>query len=133
MRDENLTFRPYWDPVLRKRSELIKVVRALWRLRLVGFRRRLKAHVGLFVVKKKVGANGIPWQRLIIDARVTNVCHRPPPTTRLASTGGMVELDLADARLKAAGFGTLCELRPAGNLQLPHTGAGQLVWHQRRL
>eukprot|EP00972_Heterocapsa_arctica_P045378 6698931-Heterocapsa_arctica.AAC.1 len=69
----------------------------------------------MFALKKKVGADGTPWQRLIIDAGQANACHRPPPTTNLAGTGGMVELDLSAGYLKHAGFGGLSTHQPLGN------------------
>ena len=115
MRDSNATFKPYWDPQLRRRSEVLRVVKALWELGLMTFRSRMKGRVGMFTVKKKVSADGTPWQRLIIDARQANACHRPPPTTNLAGAGGMVELDLSDGYLKDAGFGALSTHRPMGN------------------
>ena len=54
-------------------------------------------------------------QRLIIDARGANECHRTPPTTRMGSPRCMSDLDLSDPRLKASGFGDLEPWAPHGS------------------
>ena len=56
--------------------------------------------MGIFTVRKKAGA-----RRLIIDARQANACHRSPPTTRLATPAGMVNLDMSAQTLEADGYG----------------------------
>eukprot|EP00974_Lingulodinium_polyedra_P054490 5239876-Lingulodinium_polyedra.AAC.1 len=62
---------------------------------------------------KKPDAQGVEWQRLIVDARMANACHRAPPVAQLASAGGMAELDLSPLRLEASGF-DLATDRPDG-------------------
>ena len=105
-RDAGLTLRPYWDPRLRSSpKELLSLLVSLESRNLVSFRRVLKARVGLFTVWKKDGN-----QRLIIDAREANSCHRSPPTTRLGGLSSMVDLDLSEAGLKHAGFGGVPEV-----------------------
>ncbi|CAE7214061.1 unnamed protein product [Symbiodinium sp. CCMP2456] len=92
---------PYWDPSLRRsRTKRLELYRALHSAGLLAFRRRRKARVGFFTVHKKGGA-----QRLIVDARQANACHRSPPTTRLATPAGMINLDLSAQTLEADGFG----------------------------
>ncbi|CAE8674891.1 unnamed protein product [Polarella glacialis] len=98
---------PYWDPKLnRSRGARIGLYQALHRVGLLTFRRRAKAKVGFFVVAKKDG-----MQRLIVDARVPNMCHRRPPPTRLGTSGAYLDLDLGDHA--ASGFGPVYE--PSGN------------------
>ncbi|CAE8638853.1 unnamed protein product, partial [Polarella glacialis] len=98
---------PYWDPKLkRSRGARIGLYQALHRVGLLTFRRRAKAKVGFFVVAKKDG-----MQRLIVDARVPNMCHRRPPSTRLGTSGAYLNLDLGDHA--ASGFGPVYE--PSGN------------------
>ncbi|CAK0831794.1 unnamed protein product [Prorocentrum cordatum] len=102
-RAEGVGVTPYWDPLLRRSRDLRKrLYQRLDQQGLLTWRRRLKGHAGIFVVKKKDGL-----QRLIIDARAANRAHRPPPTTRLGSSRCMADLDLSDPRLKASGFGGL--------------------------
>ncbi|CAK0826815.1 unnamed protein product [Prorocentrum cordatum] len=74
---------------------------------LISFRRKLKAKIGIFFVKKKDPA----WIRLIIDAMQANRCHRAPPKTKLGSVGGFCELDLSDSALRdLGGFGPVAEV-----------------------
>ena len=81
---------PYWDPSLkRSRTKRFQLHQALHRSNLLTFRRGRKALVGFFTVKKKDG-----MQRLIVDCRQSNECHRPPPRTRLATPSGLTALDL---------------------------------------
>ncbi|CAK0858852.1 unnamed protein product [Prorocentrum cordatum] len=100
--------RPYWDPKLaRDHDSLFELVDRLRDANLIGFRKRLKAKVGIFFVKKKDPA----WIRLIIDARQANRCHKTPPKTRLGSVGGFCELDLSDTALRdLGGFGGIAEI-----------------------
>ena len=44
-------------------------------------------------------------QRLIIDARQANACHRRPPTTKLATPAGLLSLDMSPDTLQGNGFG----------------------------
>ena len=89
------------DPRLRRNKALrIDLYKALHKCQLLTFRPRRKARVGFFTVRKEAGL-----QRLIVDARQANSCHRPPPTTRLGTPAGLCSLDLSDDTLKANGFG----------------------------
>ncbi|CAE8717298.1 unnamed protein product, partial [Polarella glacialis] len=102
---EGLT--PYWDPKLkRSRGARLELYQALHRVGLLTFRRRAKAMVGFFCVAKKDN-----MQRLIVDARVPNMCHRRPPPTRLGTSGAYLDLDLGEHA--ASGFGPIYE--PSGN------------------
>ncbi|CAK0791446.1 unnamed protein product [Prorocentrum cordatum] len=100
--------RPYWDPKLaRDHDSLFELVGRLRDANLIGFRKKLKAKVGIFFVKKKDPA----WIRLIIGARQANRCHKTPPKTRLGSVGGFCELDLSDTALQdLGGFGGISEI-----------------------
>ena len=101
LRDSGVLNEPYWDPRLRHSKVLrIELYKALHKRQLLTFRARRKARVGFFTVKKKDG-----MQRLIIDARQANSCHRPPPTTRLGTPAGLCSLDLSDDTLESHGFG----------------------------
>ena len=99
--------RPHWDPTLKRdRGKLDHLLRRMAALNLAGFRRKAKAKVGLFFVKKK--DDNI---RLIIDGRQANRCHRPPPKTRLGSVSATCELDLSDqGLLDCGGFGEVAEV-----------------------
>jgi hypothetical protein len=84
LHSEGFDVQPYWDPVLkRSRGERCKLYAALFKAGLLSFRRKRKATVAFFVVKKKDG-----MQRLIVDARIPNLCHKRPPKTRLATPAG---------------------------------------------
>ncbi|CAK0875589.1 unnamed protein product, partial [Prorocentrum cordatum] len=100
--------RPYWDPTLaRDQDGLLLLIDRLRQANLISFRRKLKAKIGIFFVKKKDPA----WIRLIIDARQANRCHRAPPKTKLGSVGGFCELDLSDSALRdLGGFGPVAEV-----------------------
>ncbi|CAK0838714.1 unnamed protein product [Prorocentrum cordatum] len=100
--------RPYWDPTLaRDQDGLLFLVDRLRQANLISFRRKLKAKIGIFFVKKKDPA----WIMLIIDARQANRCHRAPPKTKLVSVGGFCELDLSDSALRdLGGFGPVAEV-----------------------
>ena len=101
---------PYWDPILKgSRSKRLEFFRVLYDKGMLGLRRQIKNRVGFFMVKKKDGN-----QRVITDARLVNACHRPPPVTRLGSSGAMVELDFSEAGLRHQGFVGLCEMQLAG-------------------
>ncbi|CAK0813842.1 unnamed protein product, partial [Prorocentrum cordatum] len=100
--------RPYWDPTLaRDQDGLLLLIDRLRQANLISFRRKLKAKIGIFFVKKKDPA----WIRLIIDARQANRCHRAPPKTKLGSVGGFCELDLSDSAFRdLGGFGPVAEV-----------------------
>ena len=67
------------------------------------FRRRQKAKVGMFTVKKKGNKQG-NTQRLIVDCRQANFLQRRPACTRLATPAGLTALDLSRETLCGAGF-----------------------------
>ena len=93
---------PYWDPCLRHdRGKRRHFIAALARAGLIGFRRRLKARVGVFFVKKK----SPDFIRMVIDARVPNRLHHKPPVTRLASGSCYIDLDLSAEGFDLGGFG----------------------------
>lgn len=99
--EESEPIRPYWDPKLRdNRSERIKLYQSLHDSGLLCFRRKRKSVIAYFTVKKKDG-----WQRLILDCRATNACHRPPPSTRLATPACFAGIDMTDESMLRAGFG----------------------------
>ena len=82
---------PYWDAGLRKdRGRRVQLYQMLWKSGLLDFRRRRKARVGLFTVRKKQN-----WQRLIVDARQANFLQQAPPTARLATAAGLAAVDLS--------------------------------------
>ena len=102
---------PYWDPDLRKDDAVrIDFFRRLYRSGILSFRTRIRSKIGIFFVKKKdPGAI-----RMIIDARITNAHHKPPPVTRLGSSVNYGDLDLSEEGLRhltdcgegAVGWGT---------------------------
>jgi hypothetical protein len=88
--------KPYWDPVLRScRKQRLQFIKILVQTGLIGFRKAIKSKVGIFFVKKK----DPKFIRMIIDARLTNWCHRRPPVTRLGAGSCYVDLDLSDEAL----------------------------------
>lgn len=92
---------PYWDPVLRNsRQARIQLYQALDRSGLLCFRRRRKSVISFFTVKKKDG-----WQRLILDCRATNMCHRKPPSTRLSTPSCFSGIDMTDETFASCGYG----------------------------
>ena len=87
---ENRSFQPYWDESLRRdRSLRLELYRQLHRKSLLSFRKNISAKVGLFFVWK-ASRKGI---RMIVDARMTNACHRSPPRTRLGGATALSEVD----------------------------------------
>eukprot|EP00438_Fugacium_kawagutii_P013878 Skav219717 [mRNA] locus=scaffold301:32634:35210:+ [translate_table: standard] len=100
---DGLQVEPYWDPALRRDRGLREDLYVrLWRTGLLTFRRKRKALVAFFCVKKKDG-----MQRLICDARQANKCHRTPPSTRLSNPSCFSALDLSDYNLMEQGFGEI--------------------------
>eukprot|EP00971_Amphidinium_carterae_P212080 4208518-Amphidinium_carterae.1 len=86
---------PHWDNNLK--TDQVLRVRFLQRLAEIGlgvFRRSFKSKIGFFTVEKKGGK-----QRLVLDARSVNSCHRSPPTVHLGGPGALSRLDLSDATL----------------------------------
>ena len=97
---EVVPVRPYMCPRLASdRRVRIEFLRALVKLGLGGFRRRIKGKVGFFFIRKKTG-----MQRMVVDARGPNQCHRRPPHSRLGSPAAVAALDLSDVALRAAGI-----------------------------
>lgn len=104
--EENPKFQPYWDPTLASNRDLrLELYRTLAAKKLTGYRRRIRAKVGLFFVWKS-GRKGI---RLIVDARMPNGCHQRPPKTKLGGAGALCELEVdfddSDAALLDDGDG----------------------------
>ena len=100
---DGLGVEPYWDPALRKNRKLREDLYVrLWNTGLLTFRRKRKALIAFFVVKKKDG-----MQRLVCDARQANRCHRPPPTTQLSTPSCFSAIDLSDYNLMEQGFGEI--------------------------
>lgn len=94
---------PYWDPVLKRRPDLLDdLMRLLCSLDLLSFRPSLNGEVGLFFVKKK----GVRI-RMIVDCRRANACHHNPPVTHLSSPTALSEVDFSNERLTSLGFGPL--------------------------
>ena len=70
---------PYWDPTLcRDERQRVELFHELANLKILSFRARARAFVGLFFLKKKDG-----MIRLIIDARKANRYHARPPVKML--------------------------------------------------
>ncbi|CAK0801165.1 unnamed protein product, partial [Prorocentrum cordatum] len=103
--------KPYWDPVLRSsRLERWRLFRVLYELGLITFRPRLRARAAIFFVKKKKPGEN----RMIVDARQANACHRAPPTTRLGSAGALADLDFSDGDGSFGGVGSVVGWDPHG-------------------
>ncbi|CAE7329096.1 unnamed protein product, partial [Symbiodinium sp. CCMP2456] len=81
---------------VRSRRRRLELYKALHAANLLDFRRRRKARVGIFTVRKKDGA-----QRL----RQANACHRALPSTRFSTPASLTALDLTAQSLEADGFG----------------------------
>lgn len=82
---------PYYDPVLRScRSEYIDFVKQLESANLIEYREQVREHVGIFTVWKKSGK-----QRMIVDARLSNLWFSDPEPVSLAtgSSFACIELD----------------------------------------
>eukprot|EP00438_Fugacium_kawagutii_P014873 Skav225062 [mRNA] locus=scaffold2293:21259:24786:- [translate_table: standard] len=106
---DGLQVEPYWDPALRRDRKLREDLYVrLWNTGLLTFRRRRKALVAFFCVKKKDG-----MQRLICDARQANKCHRAPPSTQLSTPTSFSSIDLTDYNLMGQGFGEIFGLHDA--------------------
>ena len=87
---------PYWDSALRNDSGVrLDFFRRLFSVGVLSFRTKIRSKVGIFFVKKKT-PDAI---RMIIDARITNAHHRPPPVTRLGSAANYADLDLSEEGL----------------------------------
>ena len=96
--------KPHWDEKLRNSRLLrLELYQRLHQCGLLTFRRRQKAKVGIFTVKKKGNKSG-NTQRLIVDCRQANYLQRRPATTRLATPAGLTALDFDRETLLASGF-----------------------------
>ena len=104
--------KPYWDTTLRtSKAERRRLLLHLAKQRLIGFRHAVKAKAGLFFVKKKLGADGIPWIRLVVDARQACACHQRPPKVFLGSSRAISEIDMSTETLEhLGGCGGVAEL-----------------------
>ena len=92
--------RPYWDPILKfSRARRVSFIQKLVGVGLVGFRRGIKARVGMFFAAKKNGS-----QRLIIDGREASSLHRRPPHSPLGSSAAVAGYDLSPQRLALEGL-----------------------------
>lgn len=91
---------PYWDPTLRRdRRKRRHLLDHLARMKLVSFRRRIKARAAMFFVNKKPGPDGEELIRLILDARQACALHHAPPKVHLGSAGAISQIDMSDERL----------------------------------
>eukprot|EP00435_Cladocopium_sp_Y103_P061503 s490_g23.t1 len=104
LRNSGELVKPHWDERLRCSKALrIELYQRLHQCGLLTFRRRQKAKVGMFTVKKKGNRPG-NTQRLIVDCQQANYLQRRPATTRLATPAGLTALDFGEETLAAAGF-----------------------------
>ena len=95
---------PHWDPRLRHdRGSRDILYQKLFKCGLLTYRRRQKARVGMFAVKKKGDKRGNS-QRLIVDCRQANSLMRRPPTTRLSTPAGLASLDFSQQSLADNGY-----------------------------
>lgn len=84
--------KPYWDPILRHNKAVrTQLIVDLWRIGVISFRTSVKAHVGLFFVRKKDPS----FIRMVIDCRISNAHHRNPPVTRLGGGANFAGFDLS--------------------------------------
>ncbi len=97
---------PYWDPSLRNdRDARLRLYVRLHQSGLLTLRRRQKARMGLFAVKKKGNRAG-NTQRLIVDCRQANALQRRPPTSKLSTPASLASLDFNSEVLENNGFET---------------------------
>ena len=101
---------PYWDPTLhRDERQRVELFHKLADLKILSFRVRARAFVGLFFLKNKDG-----MIRLIIDARPANRYHARPHTS-LGSSSALSGIDLSDAcLLLTSGVGHISEIHLCG-------------------
>ena len=77
--------RTYWGPILKfSCTRRVSFIQKLVRVGLIGFRRGIKARVGMFFAAKKNGP-----QRLTIDGREASSLHRRPPHSSLGSSAAV--------------------------------------------
>ena len=84
--------RPYWDPTLHdSQDNMREFLGALHRANLLSWRRRARAHIGIFFIRKKDGR-----LRVVIDGRLPSAMHRRPPRSGLAIPSVLSRLLLSD-------------------------------------
>ena len=89
--NHGVPLRPYWDTVLRRsKGKKHLFNKQLHRAGLLTWRRRSRAAVGCFFVKKKSG-----MLRLVVDGRIPNSLHRRAPKARLAVASALGRLDFS--------------------------------------
>lgn len=101
---------PYWDPTLRSsRTARHDLYATLYRLGILNFRRAIRAHIGLFFVKKKDDRI-----RLVVDGRQPSARRQAPPSTRLGGGQTLAEIDLSALGLGAhlGGHGEVASIQP---------------------
>ncbi|CAK0826564.1 unnamed protein product [Prorocentrum cordatum] len=87
---ESALKRPYYDPSLQGRPRrYARLLVALDGAGMLEWRRRGSPRVGLFTVWKKNGK-----QRLIVDARLSNLCFASPDPVDLATGGSFASLEV---------------------------------------
>ena len=92
---------PYFDLVLvHRRRTYLELVRLLARRGTVRFAIEPKEKVGLFAARNDDGLK----QRLIVDARRSNLCFRPSPNVSLLSSEGRSNLDVEPDMMPAVWF-----------------------------
>jgi len=97
-REHSIPAKPYWDPTLiNDRKNMHDFLKALWGANLLSFRKTAKSFIGAFFAKKKDG-----MQRLVLDCRIPNACHRRPPHSSLAIPGSLARLIMSDESVALA-------------------------------
>ena len=87
--------RPYWDPSLvRSPAKMRQSLHAIHEVGLLGFRHHAKAFASAFFIRKKNGN-----QRVIIDGKQANACHREPPKSLMATPSACAAFDFTENEL----------------------------------
>lgn len=82
--------RPYFDPALkRSKASYVKFVQRLHASNLVEFRTEAREHVGIFFVWEKSGK-----QRMIVDARLSNMWFGAPEKVELATGTAFSQIEV---------------------------------------
>ena len=91
----------FLDPGLRRcRRRYVRLVQRLVQCGVLEYGRTCDCDVGLFAVSKKSGK-----QRLVVDARRSNLCFIDPPSVSLPTAASFTRIELAgDQQLHAAQF-----------------------------
>ena len=82
-----MDIKPYVDPILQDRGQMLGLIHRLAQRALVTFRLVKRLGVGVFTVIKKGDL-----LRLIFDCRVTNACCYDPPKTMLTTPAALSNL-----------------------------------------